>query len=242
MKKIRVGIDVDEILRAKWLQFDRFYVQEFGEEGVPKEEPYVFDYFNNYQWNDSVEVIQELKDIEDMSDINPKFYEVDKNTGESLADSFIMKPKQEILVSGIDKYKRFMYEDFLFEIFGSAPLMYRGLDLHVNEFLAKYEKIADFTILSVENKLTIPPTLFFLSKMMCRFNKYRFVDNPQDMWKDIDVLITTNPELLRNGAPFFKKIIKVERPYNRKIKNSFTILHLNELKDNNKFEKIIKYK
>ena len=30
MRKIKVGISIDEILRAKWLQFDRYYVQEFA--------------------------------------------------------------------------------------------------------------------------------------------------------------------------------------------------------------------
>jgi predicted O-linked N-acetylglucosamine transferase (SPINDLY family) len=32
---------------------------------------------------------------------------------------------------------RFMYEDYLFEIHASASIMYRGMDLHVNNFLSK---------------------------------------------------------------------------------------------------------
>ena len=43
-----VGIDIDEILRAKWLQFDKYYVEEFGLDGVPKEQEYVYDFFNNF--------------------------------------------------------------------------------------------------------------------------------------------------------------------------------------------------
>ena len=64
MRKIKVGISIDEILRAKWLQFDRYYVQEFGEDGVP-DNPYVYDFFNNYKFNDIVEKIYIHPDIND---------------------------------------------------------------------------------------------------------------------------------------------------------------------------------
>ena len=83
-KKIRIGIDINEVLRARWLQFDRFYVQEFGEEGVPKEQPYVYDFFKNYQWKDTVEKIKELKEPEEMpDDINPIHFQTDEKTGEA---------------------------------------------------------------------------------------------------------------------------------------------------------------
>lgn len=242
-KKPNIGIDIDEIFRAKWLQFDRFYAQEFGEEGIPENDPYVFDFFKNYKWEDTIETIQELKDAEDMpDDINPRFYQVDEETGEVPADNFIMKKKEENFITAIEQYNRFMYQDYLFEIFGSAPLMYRGMDLHVNEFLAKYDDYAKFTVMSIENKFSIPPTLFFLSKMTSRFDNYRFVEDANEMWKGIDILITTNPDLLKKGAPWGKKIIKVRRPYNENIQCSFNILQLNELTTNKKFEKIINYK
>ena len=38
MSKVKVGIDINEILRARWLQFDRFYVQEYGEDQVPEDQ------------------------------------------------------------------------------------------------------------------------------------------------------------------------------------------------------------
>lgn len=40
-KKLTIGIDIDEVLRAKWIQFDKHYIEEFGEEGTPKDNPYV---------------------------------------------------------------------------------------------------------------------------------------------------------------------------------------------------------
>jgi len=243
MSKVRVGICIDEIIRAKWLQFDRFYVQEFGEEGVPAQ-PYVYDFFNNYKFVDTEEEIKELREPEDTPEtINPIDYQIDEKTGEALADAFLFKKTEKIKISAKEVYNRFMYEDYLFEIHGAASMMYKNMDVHVNKFLNKYGNTANFTILSIENKFSIPPTLFFLSKTSCRFKNYRFVNKAIDMWKDIDVLITTDPELLKLGAPWGKKIIKLNRPYNEKIKaGTIEVLQIADLIGNPKFEKIIKYK
>lgn len=243
MGKVRVGICIDEVLRAKWLQFDRYYVQEFGEEGVP-EQPYVYDFFNNYKFNDKIEIIQELREPEDIPEtISPLDYQVNEKTGEAPADAFLFKKPERVLVTAKEIYNRFMYEDYLFEIHGAATMMYKNMDVHINKFLKKYGDTADFTILSIENQFSIPPTLFFLSKISCRFRNYRFVNKAIDMWKDIDVLITTDPELLKLGAPWGKKIIKLSRPYNENIKAGvIEVLQVVDLIDNPKFEKIIKYK
>jgi hypothetical protein len=117
------------------------------------------------------------------------------------------------------------------------------MDVDVNNFLLKYEKNADFTVLSVENKFSIPPTLFFLSKITSRFRNYVFVNNSLDMWKHVDVLITTDPEILKMGVPWGKKLIKLNRPYNEDIKTgNIEVLQIKDLIDNKKFQKIIKYK
>jgi len=241
-KKLIVGIDVNEVLRAKWLQFDRFYAQEFGEEGIPKE-PYVYDFFNNYQFKDTVEVEKELKEPEDMpADINPLDYQTD-NGGKAPADAFLFKKPEEIKLTAREVYNRFINQDYLFEINGAAPMMYRNMDLHVNNFLEKYQNNAEFMVISVENKFSIPPTLFFLSKISSRFQNYRFLNNTIDMWNYVDVLITTDPEILKGGAPWGKKIIKLKRPYNENIKvGSLEVLQIADLIDNSEFEKIIKYK
>ena len=59
-KKLMIGIDINEVLRAKWIQFDKYYIEEFGEGGAPKGNPYVYDYFNSYEFKDTVEVEKEL--------------------------------------------------------------------------------------------------------------------------------------------------------------------------------------
>jgi hypothetical protein len=240
-KKLKIGIDVNEILRARWLQFDRFYVQEFGEEGAPKEQPYVYDFFGKYKWSGTTEVIKELKEPEDFpEDINPLDYQHNEKLGEAPADFALFKTPEEVHLTAKEVYNRFMYEDFLFEIFGSAPMMYKDMDLHVNKFYEKYKNTVDFVIVSKENIFSIPSTLFFLSKIRSRFGNYRFVETNEEMWEGLDILITTDPELL-DGSPI--RTIKLKRPYNEKNFNGIItpILQINDLIDNGEFEKIIDY-
>ena len=245
-KMLKIGIDVNEVLRARWLQFDRFYSQEFGDEKNDITAIYSYDYFNNYVWNDTVEVEKELKEPEDMpADINPLEYQVDEKLGKDKApaDAFLFKAPKEIKLTAKEVYNRFMYQDYVFELHGAAPKMYPQLDLDTNNFLQKYEDTVDFTVLSVENRFSIPPTLFFLSKISCRFKNYKFVDRAIDMWKEVDILITTDPEILKLGVPWGKKLIKLKRPYNEKIdEGSLEVLQIADLIGNQDFEKIIKYK
>ena len=243
-KKLVVGIDINEILRARWLQFDKFYAQEYGEEGIPNTEPYVYDFFKYYKWEDSIEIDKELKEPDDLpEDINPLDYQIDNTTGEAPADFLLFKKPEETHLTAKEVYNRFMYENFVFEIHGSAPVMYRGIDLHLKNFYEKYKDTVDFIILSKENQLSIPSTLFFLSKMTCRFKNYRFVENNNEMWNDINILITTDPELLDGIINDNNKIIKLKRPYNENCYNGdiTPVLQLNDLLNNNEFEKIINY-
>ena len=243
-KKLRIGIDINEVLRAKWYQFDKYYIEEFGEEGAPQKDTYVYDYFKAYKFKDTVETNKELKEPEDMPEnINPLDYQMDKKLGEPPADIFLFKAPVKSKLTAKEVYNRFLYQDFLFEIYGAAAMMYRNMDVDVNKFLEKYQNFADFTIISIENKFTIPPTLFFLSKISTRFKNYCFVDKASDMWKHVDILITTNPEILQNKISWFKKLIKIIRPYNENITaGSLQIKQVAELINNKKFEKIIKYK
>lgn len=243
MSKKRVGIDINEVLRARWLQADRFYAEEFGEEGVPEDEPYVYDMWKEYHWEDTVETIKEMREPEDTpEDINPIDYKIDDN-GDAPADFMLFKPEEKNELTAREVYNRFMYEDFLFEIHGAAPKLYPNMDLDVNNFLQKYEDTVNFTVMSVENRFSIPPTLFFLSKIQARFKDYKFVDNPLDMWKHVDVLITTDPAILKMGVPWGKKLVKLTRPYNQNTnKGSMEVMQIVDLINSADFQKIIRYK
>jgi hypothetical protein len=239
MNKIKIGIDIDEIFRAKWLQFDRYYYQEFGAEGIPTEQLYTYDFFNTYEWNRTKENMFVLKD-DFPEDINPLDYVQDEN-GHFLAENFIFNT-EKIDLSARETYNKFMYEDYLFEIFGSAPLMYKGIDLDLKNFLYKYINYIDVTVFSVENVHSIPPTLFFLSRIMSRFNTYKFLEKSIDIISDVDVIITTDPALLLAELPENKTIIKVKRPYNTDIQSEKEILQLADLINNAEFEKLVNFK
>lgn len=241
-KKIKIGIDVNEILRARWLQFDKYYAEEFGEEGIPKDQPYVYDFFKNYKWDDTIEEVKILKE-EFPDDINPLDYQVDKKTGEAPVDYLAFKSEKKNLTAR-DIFNRFMYQDYLFEIHASAPMMYKQMDLHLEKFYLKYKDYVDFEIVSQENWFSVPPTLFFLSRIMSRFKKYRFVEHKEEMWDNIDILITTDPDILNAGTPENKKIIKLNRPYNSDCQDGEIkkeIIQINDLISNPEFEKIIEY-
>ena len=238
-KKLRIGIDINEVLRARWLQFDRFYDQEFGgnDDSIPA--VYTYDFFNGYPWRDTVETIKDLREPEDMPDnISPLDYQPSEALdGEAPADIFLFNAPLEKHLTAKEVYNRFMYEDFVFEIHASAPLMYKGMDLHVNEFYFKYRNFVDFVIVSKENQFSIPSTIFFLSKIRTRFMEYHFVETNEQMWKGLDYIITTDPELLDERA------IKLARPYNDKSYDGAItpVLQVNDLNGNPEFEKIINY-
>ena len=240
MKRKTIVIDINEVLRYRWLQFDRFYVDEFGEEGVP-EVPYVYDFWDEYKWEDQEETINFLNE-ELPEDISPIDYEVDEETGEAPVDVFAFKPETTLL-NARDVYKKFLYEDFNFEIHGTAPLMYKGLDKDLERFYLKFKDQFNIKIVSKENWFTIPPTLFFLSKLMPRITEFIFVENNKDFWKQGDVFITTDPDLLIN-IPTGKKVVKVLRPYNEKIlgHNKIEIFQMLDLLGSKDFEKLIGYK
>lgn len=240
MNKKVIGIDINEVLRYRWLQFDRFYVEEFGEEGVP-EMPYVYDYWKEYKWEDKEETTNYLNE-ELPDDISPIDYKVDPETGEAPVDSIAFR-KRTTVTEARDVFKKFMYEDYNFEIHGSAPMMYKGLDQDLEKFYNKFKHQFDFKIVSKENWFTIPPTLFFLSKCMPRIQKYALVATNREIWNEVDILITTDIELLLH-VPYGKKVIKVSRPYNEKIKgkSKIEIFQILDLLESKEFEKLIGYK
>ena len=245
-KKFRIGIDINEVLRARWLQFDRFYDNEFGggEDSPPA--IYTYDFFKDYPWKDTVEITKDLKEPGDMPDnINPLDYQPsDELDGEAPADLFLFKAPVKKTLTAREVYNRFMYEDFVFEIHGSAPMMYKNMDLEVNEFYFKYKDFVDFVIISKENQFSIPSTLLFLSKIRTRFTEYRFSEDDSELCKGLDLIITTDPELIeyvKNNT--LCETIKLKRPYNEQSYNGIMtpVLQVNDLNGNPEFEKIINY-
>jgi len=239
-KKLMVGVDINEVLRAQWLKFDMLYVEEFGEEGAPSaEEAYTFDFYKSYKWKAVSETINVLKEPEETpDDINPVDYQPDAS-GFVPADALLTR-KETTKLTAREVYKRFMFVDFVFELYARAPQMYRGIDLHVQQFVKKYSETVDFSIVSVENWFTIPSTLSFLSTMLSRFKNIKFVDESLEKWDGIDILITADPEVL-NNVPDGKIAIIMKRPFNTSCNGTIEALQVADLLNNKEFQTLIGY-
>jgi hypothetical protein len=227
MSKKTIAIDINEVIRALWMQFDRYYVEEFGEEGTPEEgKEYVYDFWENYEWKDTEETINYLN--EELPDnINPLDYQIDKETGKAAVDGIAFLPEKEKLTAR-EVYNRFMYQDFCYEIFGCAQMMYKNNDLDLQKFFLKYNDQFEIILFSKENYFSIPSTLFFLSKFKPRIQKYFFVDEETEIWEHSDIVITTSPNLISN-KPVDKTVIKIERPYNTHVKGDYEKIQIKEL-------------
>ena len=137
-----------------------------------------------------------------------------------------------------------MYDEVSLEIFGHGDQKYDNLMTKFNMFLMdiKDEEEHEIEIVSREIHRSIPSTLFFLSKLSCRAENIRFVQEYEDYWKGIDVLITTCPKALE-AKPDGKLSIKVNTAYNVDSKSDFELDSILEfMNDENLRDRILNTK
>ncbi len=95
MKKI-LAIDIDEVIRSKWLQFDRFYAQEFDEAGI--KQPFdTYDLRNHYKFDETTDTINYLN-LDLPEDISPTEYMLDKD-GNAPVDFMAFRKRDETLTA-----------------------------------------------------------------------------------------------------------------------------------------------
>lgn len=125
-----------------------------------------------------------------------------------------------------EEMDEFLYENNVADIYGFANEKINGIvnDLsHVNEVMK--ENGFELMIISKEKNKSIPATLMFLSKTFCKIKKITFVDSYDEMLKYVDYLVTTSTYFSSRN----KKIIKVEREYNKKYNPKLTIKEIKYL-------------
>jgi hypothetical protein len=215
MSKPKLGIDIDEILRGKWVAFDRYYVEEFGEDGV--KEPFdTYDFRNHYEFKET-EIVQEFLTDEfledkDLQKVSPKEYVVNPETGRASVDDFAFKEERKIY-SADEMFEKFLYEDYMYEIHGSAPKLYMNADVDLNTFIKLFGEHFELYFYVRTKQPAIPSTLFFLSKMRVQVKNIMFVYDDSEVWEKLDWVITTNPAVL-DSKPEGKVGIKMLRQYN----------------------------
>lgn len=134
-----------------------------------------------------------------------------------------------------DAYREFRYVDYAYEIFGMAEPMDKILPYRLNDWLQntlrdlERENIPEVMYVSpFEANLTIQATLFFLSKQSTRVREIYFPTDSATIWDRCDILITANPNLLKN-APDGKTPVKIETAYNKDVDCDITFKSMMDL-------------
>lgn len=234
MSKKVLAIDLDEVIRSKWLQFDRFYRLEFSDEGVTL--PFdTYNLRNHYDFKDTV-VNQNYLNEELPDDISPKEYIIDEN-GNAPVDFMAFRKKDESFTAD-QVFNKFLYDDYLIDIFGGAPALYRGLDLDLRKFKLAFHEDVEIVLFSTEKNDSISPTLFFLSKLRPIIRRFYFPENSADIWKEADIVITTDPAIISSKGD--KKVVILSRQHNANLEGDLVALNLVDLIDNVDFKNLIK--
>ena len=162
--------------------------------------------------------------------INPSIQleTLDMSSGD-LCEIFGFKKRKE--------YNKFLYEDYVFEIFGEANTSEKGVDKKLNLWLLQMADNDDLDepvelLLSnpMEFNASIGCSYFFVSILATRIREVHFPADSQKIWDLCDVLITADKKLLDN-KPEGKKSIKIETDYNADSTADYTYEKLSDFLD-----------
>ena len=124
-----------------------------------------------------------------------------------------------------EDYLSFLYDDYVFEIFGAADKTHKNIGSTFSDWCVDLENLDDIpelTLVSVdEYNKSIGSTYFFLSKLAVQVPTVKLYLKDHNIWDECDVLITANPELLML-KPEGKVSVKIKTSYNEEEDSDFT--------------------
>jgi hypothetical protein len=138
-----------------------------------------------------------------------------------------------------------MYERCTLEIFGYADEDVPNAVNHLNDLILNRKETNpedEFMIMSREIGLSIPSTLFFLSKTKAQCQNIKFIKNNVDHWKWVKVMVTDHPDIIKS-KPKDAVVIKVLKGFNAELESDFEIENIKELDSkmlNDVFSKLVK--
>jgi hypothetical protein len=215
MKKI--GIEINGVLRDTIGKFKQLYEKHLIESNDIQMESVDKTYELTFSGD-----TDELVEMNENTDVNYFKYEILGDVDSLELDKhFSFKSKEELY--------SFMYEDYTMELFGHAPSTETMSFNYLNDLYLDLREDNDIIIFSDEIGKSKPSSLFFLSKFGCLIEKVFFYSNQtkNTVWDSIDILLTSNPDLLLNH-PSNKIVIKFETDYNKQINSKYTIKSLSE--------------
>jgi hypothetical protein len=208
----RVGIEINGVLRDTIGKFTQLY------------EKHLIDGYQNEFTNQTFKLNSE-GEPELETPLEPFEYQIiSPVTSLNLREHFSFQNDNELF--------SFMYEDYTMELFGHAPSTEYSTFNDLNDLYLDLRDRFNLSIVSDEIGKSKPATLFFLSKFGCLLEKIKFYSNITlyDMWDEVDILVTSNPELLSNH-PEGKMVIKFETSYNQNIVVENSVKTIKELWD-----------
>ena len=208
MKKI--GIEINGVLRDTVGKFTQIYEKHLIEKSeIDSSNP---TYLIDLSGNTEIELLEEPFKYEKLSDV----------TSLDLINHFSFQSKDELY--------SFMYEEYTMELFGHAPSTEMLSFNILNDIYYNLRDTYDLMIVSDEIGRSKPSSLFFLSKFGCLLEKVFFYSEvtKNNMWDDVDILLTANPDLLLN-KPDNKIVIKFITDYNKHVESDYEILSLSDL-------------
>jgi hypothetical protein len=205
----RLGIEINGVLRNTIEKFKQIYqkhlIDNYHDEFIGQ--TFKIDISGNTEENE----IQEPFKYEILNDV----------TSLDLMKHFSFQSKEELY--------SFMYEEYTMELFGHAPSTEMNTFNVLNELYYDLRDEFELIIVSDEIGKSKPASLFFLAKFGCLLEKVIFYSEvtKNDMWDEVDVLITSNPDLILN-KPEGKIVIKFTTDYNKDIKSELEISTLSD--------------
>jgi hypothetical protein len=209
---MRIAIDLNGVLRDTITKFTQIYEKYLveSENNTFSVQTYNVDLSGN---TESIDLEEDNFVYEILSDVTS--LELDKH--------FSFKNKDELF--------SFMYEEYTMELFGHSPSTEINSFNTLNDLYVEFRDKYNFLIVSNEIGKSKPASLFFLSKFGCLIEKIIFYSEitKNDMWNEIEVLLTADPSLLLNKLDG-KIVVKYNTNYNKHINSEYEISNLSEFK------------
>lgn len=208
-----IGISIDGILRDRFSQFDKMYRKRF----IKNESLVKMDEFFRYVPEEENE--GEIVRMQNLIEEKIK-YPVDTF---DLLNHYTFDSR--------DEFQIFLNQDYVFEIYGSAPPVPKAMDkANKLQKIGELDSVYEIVLFSHESDQAIQATYHFLAKSACRIKKIIFESDTNRIWDYCDIIITENPELIES-KPEGKKSVKITTEYNKFDKGDYEFNSLVELDD-----------
>jgi len=175
---------------------------------------------------------------------NSSFYEFEENGDLTLIDAsqkrYFENPKDDPfrITRLFAFYSKEEYENFIidnsFNLFGISALTYPEVISDVNKVYSLLVNKGDVcTIISNEWNKTKSHTLYWLATNKVLANRYLFLTDYSKIWQAFDVVITSNPYILKrcNLDNEKKTSIKIITEHNKDIEATISLNNLSEIFD-----------